>query len=223
MFDFLNNPELEKQCEREWNDKVNWAYTKAQAKSEAERGDPDAVVRYFLLCAQKDISEKGVFYTGDAYTILEYFAQKGLTEPLKVLITLYAIGGLPDIGKCHNIQPSPDKALDYCKYFNEEAKEQEDVKKLIKIVEEKVEEEAAMKSSGGCYIATAVYGDYDAPEVLVLRAFRDDVLLQSIIGRLFVKVYYFVSPPLAQNLKKCSWLNSKIKKILDYFVSCLRK
>ena len=28
-------------------------------------------------------------------------------------------------------------------------------------------------SSGGCYVATAVYGSYDCPEVWVLRRYRD--------------------------------------------------
>ena len=28
-------------------------------------------------------------------------------------------------------------------------------------------------SSSGCYIATMVYGDYDEPQVMVLRDFRD--------------------------------------------------
>lgn len=39
----------------------------------------------------------------------------------------------------------------------------------------------------GCYIATCVYGSYDAPEVLVLRDFRDNELSKNIFGRLFIK------------------------------------
>jgi hypothetical protein len=35
-------------------------------------------------------------------------------------------------------------------------------------------------NSGGCYIATMVYGDYNHPQVMVLRDFRDEVLLHSL-------------------------------------------
>jgi hypothetical protein len=55
----------------------------------------------------------------------------------------------------------------------------------------------APKSSGGCFVATAACGDPFAPEVITLSAFRDDILLQSPLGRVFVTLYYAVSPPIA--------------------------
>jgi subtilisin family serine protease len=50
---------------------------------------------------------------------------------------------------------------------------------------------------GGCFIATAAWGSYLHPKVMLLRAFRDHHLLTNGPGRLFVKCYYAVSPPLA--------------------------
>jgi len=39
-----------------------------------------------------------------------------------------------------------------------------------------------MHEAGACFIATAVYGDYDNPLVVRLRAFRDQVLKRSVGG-----------------------------------------
>lgn len=62
----------------------------------------------------------------------------------------------------------------------------------------------APPSSGGksgCFIATAAYGSYLDPNVMVLRHFRDDVLLKSYLGTAFVKFYYATSPPIADFIR----------------------
>lgn len=71
---------------------------------------------------------------------------------------------------------------------------------------------------GGCYIATAVYGDYDAPQVLKLRRFRDEVLMNSALGRAFVRVYYKLSPPVAKRLGADSTVTRLVRRALDWFV-----
>lgn len=81
----------------------------------------------------------------------------------------------------------------------------------------------AAKTSEGCYIATAVYGSYDAPEVMVLRKFRDEVLKKSIAGRIFIKLYYKFSPSFANKLKSKKRINLLVKKILNIYVELLMK
>lgn len=76
---------------------------------------------------------------------------------------------------------------------------------------------------GFCYIATAVYGSYHSPEVMVLRRFRDETLEKSLAGRMFIRVYYTLSPPLAQHLTKARRLNSFVKNILDKVVLYLSR
>ena len=78
-------------------------------------------------------------------------------------------------------------------------------------------------SSDGCYIATAVYGSYDCPEVWMLRRFRDEVLRASVLGRLFIRGYYAVSPGLARHLGSKQLFQKPVKMALDSFVSNLNK
>ena len=44
---------------------------------------------------------------------------------------------------------------------------------------------SSTNSSGGCYIATCVYGSYNCPSVYVLRRFRDNFLASFIIDKTF--------------------------------------
>ncbi len=76
-------------------------------------------------------------------------------------------------------------------------------------------------SSGPCYIATAVYGSHYAPEVVTLRNFRDEVLQNSLAGRLFIKVYYALSPPVADYLAEAEALNGWVRSALSWFVDLI--
>uniref|UniRef100_UPI00404BA06C CFI-box-CTERM domain-containing protein n=2 Tax=Gelidibacter sp. TaxID=2018083 RepID=UPI00404BA06C len=76
---------------------------------------------------------------------------------------------------------------------------------------------------GGCYIATMAYGDYNHPQVLELREFRDVFLGKTILGRSFIKLYYKYSPSLVQRLKNKQSINLIIRKGLDQFIKTIKK
>jgi hypothetical protein len=74
----------------------------------------------------------------------------------------------------------------------------------------------------GCYIATAVYGSYDCPEVWTLRRFRDHILRRTVPGRAFVKLYYAVSPSLVRRYGRVDWLRAAVRRPLDRLIARLR-
>ena len=55
----------------------------------------------------------------------------------------------------------------------------------------------ANAQKSGCFIATAVYDSEDVPEVRFLREFRDQRLVKTASGKMFVSCYYRVSPRIA--------------------------
>ena len=78
-------------------------------------------------------------------------------------------------------------------------------------------------SGGGCYIATAVYGSYNCPQVWLLRRYRDNGLAKCILGRLFIRAYYAVAPTLIKWFGKNKFFNNLCRKVLNYKVQQLRK
>lgn len=77
------------------------------------------------------------------------------------------------------------------------------------------------QSSGGCYIATSVYGSYDCPQVWVLRRFRDEILASKWYGLLFIKIYYAISPTLVKLFGNYSLFKRFWGRILDNMVDKL--
>lgn len=75
---------------------------------------------------------------------------------------------------------------------------------------------------GGCYIATMAYGSYSAPEVMVLRRFRDEKLKKTLFGKILIGAYYAVSPSLVKLLQNVGFINRFIRKRLDHFVGQLK-
>ena len=80
---------------------------------------------------------------------------------------------------------------------------------------------SADTSSSGCYVATAVYGSYDCPEVWTLRRFRDFTLDETWYGRLFIRAYYATSPTFVKYFGNVKLFKSQGKKLLDKWVAKL--
>jgi hypothetical protein len=77
-------------------------------------------------------------------------------------------------------------------------------------------------SSGGCYVATAVYGSYDCPQVWTLRRYRDFTLAENVFGRAFIRVYYAVSPTLVKWFGNNTFFKNVWRGVLDPKVRQLR-
>lgn len=95
--------------------------------------------------------------------------------------------------------------------------------RLIKAYDIKIKNlDPEYKGSGACYIATAVYGSYDCEEVWTLRRFRDYTLEETWYGRIFVHIYYAISPTLVKWFGHKQWFKKMWKKPLDFLVAKLQ-
>lgn len=109
-------------------------------------------------------------------------------------------------------------------YLSDESKKAQ--RKIVKEYTEKIQKYEPSYSppseSSGCYVATAVYGSYDCPEVWTLRRFRDSTLAKTWYGRAFIYTYYAVSPALVRWFGHTEWFKKLWRGKLDRMVAQLK-
>ena len=77
--------------------------------------------------------------------------------------------------------------------------------------------------TSACYVATAVYGSYDCPQVWTLRRYRDYTLAKTWYGRAFIRTYYAISPTLVKWFGHTDWFKKMWKGKLDQMVLDLQE
>jgi len=74
----------------------------------------------------------------------------------------------------------------------------------------------------GCFIVSAIYGK-QSYQVNVLKSFRDNSLSCIFLGRLFIWIYYQISPHLVTPIKKHEKISYILKIIIDKIVNFIEK
>jgi hypothetical protein len=97
-----------------------------------------------------------------------------------------------------------------------------DNKEVMKALAEEIEKLVEVKT-GGCYVATCIYGSYNCPEVWTLRRYRDYRLSTSWFGKKFIQIYYTVSPKVVELFGNKKWFSIFLKPFLNRFVRKLQK
>ena len=109
-------------------------------------------------------------------------------------------------------------------YASEPEKTQysDEVNSIVNSIQAYVNQPQKSSKSGGCYVATAVYGSYDCPEVWTLRRYRDYTLAETWYGRLLIKSYYAISPTIVKWFGDTQWFKKMWRGKLDSLVQKLQ-
>lgn len=182
-------------------DKVDDLYAKAlnvTAFGSEEEQDWHFNYTYFLIFKLS----KGIKYDE------EFKKLKGKSISMKEIAPIYkaitmaideSISGLDDLIKKYGFSEKYDEERKYYITLKDDA--------INSVNEALFDIQGITVRKGGCYIATSVYGSYDCEEVWTLRRFRDDYLSKTKFGKLFIAIYYAISPTLVKWFGKRKWFN----------------
>lgn len=178
---------------------------------------------------------EGEFYEDSLFSLAYMFTSRTSNHyaafPLwKELAEKGNSGAQYNLGLCYYHGRGTEKDYNLAKHWWSLSAEQGDekAKNNLEVLEDEMrnnnyQSSTSSQSGGGCYIATAVYGSYDCPEVWTLRRYRDYTLSESLLGRIFIKTYYSISPTIVRWFGKTKWFNFIWKKVLDRMVGSLRE
>lgn len=84
------------------------------------------------------------------------------------------------------------------------------------------QEQQTAGGDGSCFVATAAYRDPSHPDVVFLRAFRDQWLSKRGWGRAFIAFYWRVGPKMAAPVRRNPRLAASSKALIQGIVRILR-
>ena len=90
----------------------------------------------------------------------------------------------------------------------------------LKYIDKNIGEVFVLKqvsNTKNCFIVTTTMGDINHPVVVDFRRYRDEVLLNTYFGRVFINIYYKVGPVLSKVIKTNSFIFTISKKLILFF------
>lgn len=174
-----------------------------------------------------------VYFNPEDYETLSEFIKEVVIKPLSLYVELES-RGLVNTGRCPftglGISKSSPKwtwMRSRSIYLSDKGiaiMQQEDDAEYERIHGTPPPVRSENRGCAGCYIATMCYGSENAPEVIILRNFRDEVLNASAFGRFLIRVYYKYSPNVALFIEKRPYLNTIMREqIVNRIVKCIKK
>ena len=176
------------------------------------------VLKYILQEGEKQDSFKDVTYALDQLASTWYW-----DDPVNKILALQYVDRYIAMLKEVHEEYWESVFKDTQSYFVLKDKEEQDEQERNFQGYQGANHPSVSGGDGGCYIATAVYGSYDCPEVWTLRRLRDYKFAASWPGRLFIKLYYATSPTLVKWFGKSKWFNTFWKNILDKVIYRLKE
>lgn len=121
--------------------------------------------------------------------------------------------------KVHFLITDYEEAERYCKMALNVVPESESMTAVLNVIRKAQRSETSIEvdtseKKKGCFIATAVYGSTYAPEVVLLKDFRDNVLQRILFGKMFIWFYHQLSPFFAIAVEKSELLKKLAKALV---------
>jgi uncharacterized Zn finger protein (UPF0148 family) len=178
---------------------------------------------YYKRQQKFDVLTKSMSVISDYYEETDEDKQAILTQINEYIKKMYTITFVFNINAGHNYVGGKGWCINlfnnvkttFVRELNEIAAKHND-----EWIQELIRQNQVAKS--GCYIATSVYGSYNCPEVWTLRRFRDYTLAESWYGRLFILIYYSISPTLVKVFGNSLWFKKLWHIVLSRMIKNLR-
>lgn len=180
-----------------------------------EDGDYDGAMRAFKHVIETEPTNAEAYYGMFKCSLVVADYYKRRNSEMKRAIPQY----YDDLSEA--VQKYGRRAVQYASE-PEKTQYSDEVNSIVDSIQAYANQPQKSSRSGGCYVATAVYGSYDCPEVWTLRRFRDYTLAKTWYGRLFIKTYYAISPTLVKWFGNKRWFKNIWRGKLDAMVQKLQ-